>query len=112
MTISFRVDDHDAIGYYTSCRGGRDAPALALGMRGAYKKAIELDPQYGSAYASMGLAEAYLADAQGNSAELERAKEDVEKGIALAASSSLGYRYRAWIRMQMAMGLGWRQGGS
>ena len=66
----------------------------------AYKKAIELDPQYGSAYASMGLAEAYLADAQGNSAELERAKEDVEKGIALAASSSLGYRYRAWIRMQ------------
>jgi TolB-like protein/tetratricopeptide (TPR) repeat protein len=66
----------------------------------AYQKAIALDPQYGDAYASKALAEAYVFDAHRNAEDLKRALEDAERGIALAPDSSRVYRYRGWIRLQ------------
>jgi TolB-like protein len=66
----------------------------------AYQKALQLDPLYGDAYASLALAEAYVFDARGNPEILKQALEDAERGIALAPGSSRAYRYRGWIRLQ------------
>jgi adenylate cyclase len=64
----------------------------------AYKQAIALDPNYAAAYASLSLAEDYLADALGDSAGMARSREAAERAIALAPDQPMGYAARGDLR--------------
>jgi TolB-like protein len=68
----------------------------------AYKKAIELDPNYAAAYAGLAYAELYAGDyvgtAEENIAARQRALAAADKSIALAPDLADGYSARGWLR--------------
>jgi TolB-like protein/lipoprotein NlpI len=69
----------------------------------AFEKAVELDPEYAPAWASLGLARFWVADASDTLAEVlggqQRALEAAEKAIALRPDLPDGYRARGFVRV-------------
>ena len=80
-------------------RDSQDGYRLAVP---AYQKAIALDPGYAAAYAGLGYAEMYAADwaesLEENAAAKQRAREPIDKAIALAPDLADGYAARGWMR--------------
>jgi len=66
----------------------------------AYRKAIALDPNYSAAYAELAVAEAGVADYNGDTDGIERALHDVDKALVLAPVEANGYAARSLIRTQ------------
>lgn len=67
----------------------------------AFRKAVALDPNYADAYAALGAAEFWVADATADAAGYQRAREDAAKAIALAPDHADGYSARAFIRASL-----------
>jgi TolB-like protein/DNA-binding winged helix-turn-helix (wHTH) protein/cytochrome c-type biogenesis protein CcmH/NrfG len=64
----------------------------------AYRSAVALDPHYAAGYAGLAQAEAFLSDATGDTAGLERALAAAERAIELAPGRALGYTARGFVR--------------
>lgn len=65
----------------------------------AFRRAIELDPNYAAAYAAVVRPEALLADLKGDTAAgIPQAEADAQKAIELAPDEADGYAARAYIR--------------
>jgi len=83
--------------YYS--RNSRDGDRLAVA---AYKKAVELDPEFAAAYAGLGVAEMYASDyadsLEENAAAKQRAQANIDKAIALAPDLADGHAARGWQR--------------
>ena len=76
-------------------RGKRDGWRLAIA---AYRKAIELDPNYAAAYAGLALAESSMADEIGDDAGNKRAMAAAERAVALAPGFVDAYAARGYLR--------------
>jgi adenylate cyclase len=76
-------------------RPTRDGPRLAIE---AYRKAIELDPGYGLAYAGLAEAESLAADAFNDEKGQERALADAERAVLLAPKVADVYGVRGHLR--------------
>ncbi len=64
----------------------------------AYRRAIELDPNYAAAYAGLALADDYLSANIGDSAGPGRALATAQRAIELAPDQPLGYSARGDLR--------------
>jgi TolB-like protein/DNA-binding winged helix-turn-helix (wHTH) protein len=64
----------------------------------AYRKAIELDPRYAAAYASLAYAEYWAAEPTGDITGYKRAQAAAESAVALAPQQSQGYAARGFLR--------------
>jgi len=73
-------------------------PATLQRSIDAYKRALELDPDYAAAYAGLAFAESNLADITGDGAGLERAKSAANRAIELASTEADGYAARGFLR--------------
>jgi len=76
-------------------RPTRDGPRLAID---AYRKAIELDPGYGLAYAGLAEAESLAADEFNDVKGQERALADAERAVLLAPNVADVYGVRGHLR--------------
>jgi TolB-like protein/DNA-binding winged helix-turn-helix (wHTH) protein len=66
----------------------------------AYRKAVDLDPNYAAAYAGLAVASSYAADQTGDTAEQEAAMAAAEKAVALAPGEAGGYAVRGYMRLR------------
>jgi TolB-like protein/Flp pilus assembly protein TadD len=64
----------------------------------ALTKAIQLDPNYPAAYASLAVSESMLADLEGSTSGLEQGVRDAGKAIELAPNEADGYSARGLLR--------------
>jgi TolB-like protein len=64
----------------------------------AFRKAVALDPHYAAAYASLAIAELYVADQTGDTAGNQRAMEAADKAVALAPGEADNYAARGYLR--------------
>jgi TolB-like protein/Tfp pilus assembly protein PilF len=76
----------------------RDNPEMLRRAVDAYRRAIDLDPNYAAAYAGLAISEATLADLTGDARGIERAGRDADKAIALAPADATGYSARSYLR--------------
>jgi serine/threonine protein kinase len=65
----------------------------------AYRKAIELDPNFAAAYAGLSTAQFWASDQTGDAAGVEQAMSAAEKAIALEPEQVDGYTARAYLRI-------------
>ena len=64
----------------------------------AYRKAIELDPNFADAWAELSVAEFWEADARGDNAGYDRALASAQKAVTLAPERAEGYWARGFLR--------------
>ena len=76
--------------------------------RDAFHRAVALDPTYAAAYASLAIAEAYVADQTGDTAGNQRAIEAANKAVALAPQEADSYAARGFLRVT----IGWDWSGA
>jgi TolB-like protein len=72
----------------------------------AFRKAVALDPNYAAAYASLAIAELYVADQTGDTAGNQRAMEAADTAVALAPGEADNYAARGYLRN--TIGWDWR----
>lgn len=68
----------------------------------AYRKAIQLDPNYAAAYAELAISEYFVADLTGDSAQKQQALVTADKAVALAPDEADGYAVRGYLRFEFA----------
>ena len=66
----------------------------------AYRKAVELDPDYAAAYAELAIAESYVADQTNDAAGQQRALAAADKAVELAPGSADAYAARGYMRLR------------
>jgi serine/threonine-protein kinase len=66
----------------------------------AFRKAIQLDPNYAAAYAELAVSQYFVADDTGDTAQKEQALVTAEKAVALAPDAADGYAVRGYLRCQ------------
>ena len=66
----------------------------------AYRKAIELDPGYATAYAELATAESYVADQTNDAAGQQRALAAADKAVELAPDEADSYAARGYMRLR------------
>ncbi len=66
----------------------------------AYRKAVDLDPRYASAYAELAIAESFVADPSGDAAGQQRALAAADKAVELAPDEADAYAARAYMRLR------------
>jgi TolB-like protein/Flp pilus assembly protein TadD len=64
----------------------------------AFRAATALDPHYGAAYADLAVAQWWVADTTGSTADFESALAAAEKAVALAPELAAGYSARGFVR--------------
>ncbi|HEY0746947.1 MAG TPA: TIR domain-containing protein [Steroidobacteraceae bacterium] len=64
----------------------------------AFRKAVAIDPHYAAAYASLAIAELYVADQTGDTAGNQRAMEAADKAVELAPGEADNYAARGYLR--------------
>jgi TolB-like protein/regulator of sirC expression with transglutaminase-like and TPR domain len=64
----------------------------------ALQAAIRHDPNFAAAYAMLATSQAYIADSDGDTAGVQRARAYAEKAIVLGPSQAAGYTARGYIR--------------
>jgi TolB-like protein/tetratricopeptide (TPR) repeat protein len=65
----------------------------------AYRTAIELDPTYAVAYAGLAMAEAYLADSEGDPSGREHALRMADQAVSIGSAMVEGYAARGTLRL-------------
>jgi TolB-like protein/DNA-binding winged helix-turn-helix (wHTH) protein/Tfp pilus assembly protein PilF len=97
---SHRTSSTEAYNQYLLGRQFDDRPDLE-GFRhavGAYRKAIQLDPNYAAAYAGLAIAQSYVADQIGDAAGWQQAAAAADKAVILAPDDAYGYAARGFLR--------------
>jgi len=68
----------------------------------AYRKAIQLDPNYAAAYAELAISEYFVADQTGDTPQKQQSLMTADKAVALAPDESDGYEVRGYLRFEFA----------
>ena len=66
----------------------------------AYRRAVELDPGYATAYAELATAESYVADQTNDAAGQQRALAAADKAVELAPDEADSYAARGYMRLR------------
>jgi serine/threonine protein kinase/TolB-like protein/Flp pilus assembly protein TadD len=66
----------------------------------AYRKAIELDPNYAAAYAELAVSESFVADQTGDEARQQQALVAADKAVELAPEEVAAYAARGYLRLR------------
>jgi serine/threonine protein kinase/Tfp pilus assembly protein PilF len=100
LSSTHRTENTEAYNQYLLGRQFADRETLDDWRRAikAYRKAIELDPDFAAAYAGLSIAEFEEADQTGDDAGYDRAMASAEKAVALAPEQAEGYAARGTLR--------------
>jgi len=100
LSSSHRAGNTEAYNQYLLGRQFADRETLDDWRRAikAYRKAIELDPDFAAAYAGLSIAEFEEADQTGDNIGFDRAMASAEKAVALAPEQAEGYAARGTLR--------------
>lgn len=66
----------------------------------AFRRAVELDPGYATAYAELARVESYVADQTGDAAEQRQALAAADKAVELAPEEAAAYATRGYMRVR------------
>lgn len=66
----------------------------------AYRKAVELDPDYATAYGELAIADSYVADQTNDAAGQQRALAAADKAVELAPDAADAYAARGYMRLR------------
>jgi TolB-like protein/cytochrome c-type biogenesis protein CcmH/NrfG len=97
-TSNIEAYNQDLLGREFSNRENLDGWKRAIV---AYRRAIELDPNYLAPYDGLALAELYVADETGDAAGYQRAQDAATKAVELGPDDPNGYAARGFIRLNM-----------
>jgi TolB-like protein len=103
-TSSHRTSNPDAYNQYLLGRQFFEGFTLDGFRRAvdAYRKAIQLDPNYAAAYAELAISEFFVADQTDDTAQKQQALVTADKAVALAPDEADGYADRGYLRYEFA----------